>query len=306
MYNNKNERQGVTMKLKYEIKENNKGQSFNQILTNELNISTRLLTKLIKNKKISINKNICDTRNLVNLGDVLEIDFDFPEDNSNILPTQMNLDIIYEDDWFLVVNKPAGIPIHPSRLHYTDSLSNGIKFYFDSIGLAKKIRPVNRLDLDTSGLVLFAKCEYIQEAFAKQMANKTFQKEYLCLVKGFLKQKNGTIHLPIARKAGSIIERCIDKNSGQPSITHYEVIKEFSNYSLVRCQLETGRTHQIRVHMSAIGHPLLGDTLYDTKSELINRQALHSYQIACIHPVSKKNLIFESELPLDMEILNCS
>lgn len=294
------------MKLKYKIKENSIGQSFNQILTNELNISTRLLTKLIKSKKISINKDICDTRNPVNLGDIIEIDFDFPEDNSNILPTQMNLDIIYEDDWFLVINKPAGIPIHPSRLHYTDSLSNGIKFYFDSIGLAKKIRPVNRLDLDTSGLVIFAKCEYIQEAFAKQMANKTFQKEYLCFVNGFLKQKIGTIHLPIARKAGSIIERCIDKNSGQPSITHYEVIKEFSNNSLVRCQLETGRTHQIRVHMSAIGHPLLGDTLYGTTSKLIHRQALHSYRISCIHPVSKKNLVFESELPLDMETLNCS
>lgn len=291
------------MKLKYEIKENSIGQSFNQILTNELNISTRLLTKLIKNKKISINKNICDTRNLVNLGDVLEINFDFPEDNSNILPTQMNLDIIYEDDWFLVVDKPAGIPIHPSRLHYTNSLSNGIKFYFDAIGLAKKIRPVNRLDLDTSGLVIFAKCEYIQEAFAKQMANKTFQKEYLCFVKGFLKQKIGTVNLPIARKAGSIIERCIDKNSGQPSITHYEVVKEFSNDSLVRCQLETGRTHQIRVHMSAIGHPLLGDTLYGTKSELINRQALHSYRISCIHPISKETVVFESDLPHDIKEL---
>ncbi len=289
------------MKLKYKIKENNKGQSINQILTNKLNISTRLLTKLIKKQKIFVNKNICDTRNLVKLEDIIEINFDFPEDNSNISPSQMNLDIIYEDDWFLVLNKPAGIPIHPSRLHYTDSLSNGIKFYFDSIGLAKKIRPVNRLDLDTSGLVIFAKCEYIQESFARQMDKKTFQKEYLCFVNGFLEQKIGTINLPIARKADSIIERCIDKNSGQPSVTHYEVIKEFSNYSLVRCKLETGRTHQIRVHMCAIGHPLLGDSLYGTKSNLMNRQALHSYRISCIHPISKKSLVFESDLPYDMK-----
>lgn len=133
------------------------------------------------------------------------------------------------------------------------------------------------------------------------MANKTFQKEYLCFVKGFLKQKIGTINLPIARKAGSIIERCIDKNSGQPSITHYEVIKEFSNYSLVRCQLETGRTHQIRVHMSSIGHPVLSDTLYGTKSSLIDRQALHSYRITCVHPISKESLIFESNLPNDLK-----
>lgn len=245
------------MKIEYQIKEEDTCKNINNILTNELNVSTRLLTKLIKNGKISVNKSKCDTRNIANLGDIIEINFDILEDNSNIIPTQMKLDIIYEDEWMIVVNKSAGIPIHPSRLHYTDSLSNGIKFYFDSIGLAKKIRPVNRLDLGTSGLVIFAKCEYIQEAFVKQMANKTFKKEYLCLIDGILEQKIGTIHLPIGRKPGSIIERCIDKNNGHPSITHYEVIQEFENYSFIKCQLETGRTHQIRVHMSAIGHPLL-------------------------------------------------
>ena len=294
-----------TMKLKYEIKENNQSQRIHQILTNELSLPTRLLSKLIKNQKIRVNKNICDTRNLANLGDVIEIDFATPENSSNILPTKMKLDIIYEDNWFLVINKPAGIPIHPSRYHYTDSLSNGIKFYFDLFGLAKKIRPVNRLDLGTSGLVIFAKCEYIQECFARQMANKTFQKEYLCFVNGILEQKIGTIDLPIARKKDSIIERCIDNNNGQHSVTHYEVIKEFSNYSLVKCKLETGRTHQIRVHMAVIGHPLLGDTLYGMKSELINRQALHSYRISCVHPISKGSLVFESSLPNDLkEIIN--
>lgn len=245
------------MNLEYSIKENDVGKSIHNILTNELNVSTRLLTKLIKNEKIFINKNKCDTRSIANLGDIIEINFDVLEDNSNIIPTQINLNIVYEDEWLIVVNKPAGIPIHPSRLHYIDSLSNGIKFYFDSIGLAKKIRPVNRLDLDTSGLVIFAKCEYVQEALVKQMADKTFKKEYICLVTGFLEQKIGTINLSIGRKAGSIIERCIDEKNGHPSITHYEVIREFQNYSFIKCQLETGRTHQIRVHMAAIGHPLL-------------------------------------------------
>ena len=292
------------MKLKYEIKEKYIDKSINNILTNELNISTRLLTKLIKNEKISINNHKCNTRNIANLGDIIEINLDIPEDNSNIIATQMKLDIIYEDEWMIVVNKPARMPTHPSRLHYTDSLSNGIKFYFDSIGLAKKIRPVNRLDLDTSGLVIFAKCEYIQEAFVQQMANKTFQKEYLCFVDGILKQKIGSINLPIARKNGSIIERCIDKNNGHPSITHYEVIKEFQDYSLVQCKLETGRTHQIRVHMQAIGHPIIGDTLYGDKSPFIDRQALHSYEIQCIHPVTKEKLNFIAKLPKDMKVLS--
>jgi len=126
-----------------------------------------------------------------------------------------------------------------------------------------------------------------------------FQKEYLCLVAGLFENKTGTINLPIGRKNGSIIERCIDYN-GHPCLTHYEVIKEFSTYSLVKCQLETGRTHQIRVHMAAIGHPILGDTLYASASNLISRQALHSYRIQCIHPISKETLLWESKLPKDM------
>ena len=143
------------MQLKYIVKNNE--LNINQILQNELNISSRLLYKLIKNERILLNGNICDTRNYANTGDVLIVDFDYEEDNSNIVPTKMNLDIVFEDDWLIVVNKPAGIAIHPSILHYSDSLCNGIRFYFDSIGLKKKIRPVNRLDLNTSGLVVFAK-----------------------------------------------------------------------------------------------------------------------------------------------------
>lgn len=290
------------MELKYIVKKSEENKSINEILLTNFNLSTRLLTKLIKNKNIYINNNIVDTRNTVINGDILLLDFNYEEDNSNIIPTKMNLDIIYEDKWLLVVNKPAGIPIHPSRLHYYDSLSNGIKYYFDSINLKKKIRPVNRLDLNTSGLVIFAKCEYIQEEFSKQMANDIFKKEYLCIVEGLLQKKKDIINLPIARKEGSIIERCIDK-TGQKSITHYEVVQEFQNYSLLHCILETGRTHQIRVHMQSINHAILGDTLYGTTSDLINRQALHSYKIKCIHPVTKENLIFIAQLPKDMETL---
>ena len=290
------------MELKYIVKESEENKSINEILLTNFNFSTRLLTKLIKNKNIYINGIITDTRNTVTNGDFILLDFNYEEDNSNIVPTKMNLDIIYEDEWLLVVNKPAGIPIHPSRLHYEDSLSNGIKYYFDSINLKKKIRPVNRLDLNTSGLVIFAKCEYIQEEFSKQMTNGILKKEYLCIVKGLLEKKNNIIDLPIARKQGSIIERCIDKN-GQKSITHYEVIQEFENYSLVQCKLKTGRTHQIRVHMQALNHPIVGDTLYGNPSHLINRQALHSYKIECIHPLTKKKLSFIAKLPEDMEAL---
>lgn len=163
--------------------------TINQILDEKFNISTRLKNKLIKNKYILKNGIFEDTRNIVDSGDIITIILNYEEDNSNIMPSQMNLDIIYEDEHFLAINKPAGIAVHPSILHFTDSLSNGVKYYFDSINLHKKIRPVNRIDLNTSGLVLFAKNEYVQECLIKQMSSNTFKKTYLCLVKGILDNK---------------------------------------------------------------------------------------------------------------------
>lgn len=281
------------MVLEYVVNDNN--QTINQILQTKFSLSTRLFNKLVKNKRIYLNSCVIDTRNIAKIGDIITIDLNYDEDNSNIVPSKMNLDIIYEDDGLLILNKPAGIPVHPSMLHYTDSLSNGIRFYFDSIGLKKKIRPVNRLDLDTSGLIVFAKNEYVQEHLIRQMSNGTFNKEYLCLAEGIFENKIGTINAPIARKQGSIIERCVNPN-GQIAITDYEVLKTYDNYSLVKCYLKTGRTHQIRVHLAYIGHPLIGDTLYGNgKSYLIDRQALHSYKISFLHPVSLELLCFESK-----------
>ena len=288
------------MEIKYIVKKDDNYFYINDVLNLEFKISSRLKLKLINSNRIFLNNIPSDTRVSIRPNDVIKINFDYEEDNSNIVPQKQNLNIVYEDDWLLVINKPAGIAIHPSILHYEDSLSNGIKYYFDKIGLKKKIRPVNRLDLNTSGLVIFAKCEYIQENLTLQMKDKTFVKEYLALADGVFENKRDIINLPIDRKPGSIIERCISL-AGQTSITHYEVLQEFDKYSLIKCTLETGRTHQIRVHMSAIGHPLLGDTLYGKSSNLISRHALHSSKIKFIHPISKNEIEIEAELPEDME-----
>lgn len=196
------------MKLNYKVIEE---KTINQILKEDLQVSSRLQYKLIKMNCVLLNGSTCDTRNIANINDIITINFDYEEDNSNIVPTEMPLDIVFEDDWLLVINKPAGIAVHPSTLHYTDSLCNGVKFYFDKISLKKKIRPVNRLDLNTSGLVVFAKCEYIQECLSKQMSIKQFKKEYLAFCSGIFDKKSGIINLPIARKEGSIIERCVSK-----------------------------------------------------------------------------------------------
>lgn len=233
-------------------------------------------------------------------GDVITVNLDFEEESDNIVPTKMDLNIVYEDEALLILNKPSGIAVHPSISHYEDSLSNGVKFYFEQCNLKRKIRPVNRLDFNTSGLIIFAKSEYVQESLIKQMNEHTFQKEYIAIVSGSFDKTSGIIDLPIARKNNSIIERCIS-HDGQEAITEYCVLKTSNNYSVVKCSLKTGRTHQIRVHMSAIGHPLLGDTLYGVSSPLISRQALHSYKICFTHPISNQALEFICDLPQDMK-----
>ncbi len=331
------------MYLKYIVKENSE-KDIKKIIKKELNISERLYLK-IKNNCIYVNDLPSILYKPLSAGDTITVNFDYEEDSKNIVPNkEIKFKILYEDDWMLIVDKSPFMPVHPSLNYYEKSLSNGIKYYFDSINLKKKIRPVNRIDKDTSGIVIFAKCEYIQECLSKQMLTNSFKKEYIAILTGTLKG-NGTINKPIARKEKSIIERCIADN-GESAITHYEVIKNFTienmpngnditemkdnanNYSniiknkisinledyenkkinsnvedltLVKCILETGRTHQIRVHMASIGHSILGDTLYGSPTPLINRQALHAYKVSFIHPITKQKIEVISDIPEDMK-----
>lgn len=288
------------MKLTYV--NSSKYSNVKEVLKAEFSMSDRLLLKLKKLDKIYLNGNVTSVNHPVLENDLIECYLDYEEDNSNIIPTEMPLNIIYEDEAYIVVNKPAGIPVHPSMDHYTDSLSNGIAFYFNQIGLKKKIRPVNRLDKDTSGIVIFAKNEYIQECLVRQMKSKEFIKKYIAVVNGNLDNLEGTINAPIARKEGSIIERCISE-TGDIAITHYKVLKRKTDFDIVECILETGRTHQIRVHFAYLGHSLLSDTLYGTSSSLINRQALHAYKVEFTHPLSKKKVKYIATVPEDLNKL---
>lgn len=292
------------MKLLYFVDEKNPYSTIKEVLKAHFNISERLLLKLKRNNKILLNNQITNINTNIKNNDLIQIFLDLEEDNSNILPTKMNLDIIYEDEAFIIINKPAGIPVHPSMEHYTDSLSNGLKYYYDLINLKKKIRPVNRLDRDTSGLVIFAKNEYIQECLIKQMNNNIFYKEYIALCEDNFIEPNGIIDKPIARKQDSIIERCISPN-GDKAITEYKVLayNKKNNISVVQCILRTGRTHQIRVHMKSIGHPILGDTLYGNSSNIISRQALHAHKICFYHPLTKQCNEFIAPTPKDIEQL---
>lgn len=304
------------MKLIYKVPKETTYQTIKEVLKIEFFVSDRLLLKLKKLQKISLNDEVVYVHHPIQKGDIIQCDLEYEEDNSNIIPTPLPLVILYEDEGYLVINKPAGIPVHPSCDHYTDSLSNRVRSYFDQIGLKKKIRPVNRLDKDTSGLVIFAKNEYIQECLIRQMQSKDFVKKYIAIINGHLETRHGTINALISRKENSIIERCINPN-GEIAITHYQVLNQeqieklfqskninvTTSLDIVECTLETGRTHQIRVHMAHIGHPLLGDTLYGTSSPLIARQALHCYTMRFIHPITKQEVVYESNIPKDMIII---
>lgn len=292
------------MKLEYIVTQDNKYFNIKEILKCHFEISERLLAKLKRNQKILLNGKPSYINALVKNNDSILIDLDFKEENENIIASKMDLNVLFEDEAMLILNKPFNCPVHPSILHFEDSLSNGVKYYFNSNKLHKKTRPVNRLDKDTSGIVIFAKNEYIQENLIKQMKTNTFKKEYLSILEGHLETTSGTISAPISRKDGSIIEREINP-IGDYAITHYELIKNFTKndqkLSLVKFILETGRTHQIRLHSKYIGHPILGDSLYGRASNLISRQALHAYKVTFIHPVSKKKITIETDLPEDMQ-----
>ena len=291
------------MFLKY-TKLNEDYSTVRQVLKQEFHISSNLLTDLRKTESVFLNESPIYLDAKIVDNDVVSVNIDFDEECNNIVATKIPLDILYEDDSMLIINKPAGIPVHPSMQHFEDSLSNGVKYYFDSIGLKRKIRPVNRLDRNTSGIVIFAKNAYIHDRLSNLMQANLFKKEYIAICEGFFEEKAGTINAPIARKENSIIERCVSP-PGASAITHYNVLKEFSidghDMSEVHVVLETGRTHQIRVHMASIGHPILGDTLYGSASNLVDRQALHSYKISCIHPVTLEKLEFISDWKLPIK-----
>ena len=214
----------------------------------------------------------------------------------------MPLDILYEDEDILVVNKPSDTPIHPSQGNYDNSLANGVKYYYEQQGINFVFRCINRLDRDTTGLVVIAKNMLSGAALNLAMVNREIHRTYLAVVKGKLPE-NGTIDFPIARKDGSTVERCVDFETGEHAVTHFECLEQNEKYSLAKIWLETGRTHQIRVHMNYIGHPLPGDFLYHNDRTEIGRQALHSWKLEFHHPVSGELMQFETPLPEDMRKL---
>jgi 23S rRNA pseudouridine1911/1915/1917 synthase len=238
----------------------------------------------------------------LNDGDCLFIHFEETDGSENIVATNLPLSICYEDEDILVVNKPADMPIHPSMNNYDNTLANAVCHYYQTQGIPYTFRCVNRLDRDTTGLTILAKHLISSAILNSEVSVRGISREYLAIVKGFTEDE-GTVNAPIGRKEGSTIERQIDELYGETAITHYKRLAYQDGLSLISLKLETGRTHQIRVHMKSIGHPLIGDFLYNPDFTKINRQALHSYRLRFTHPVTKKPLVFTAPLPEDMQAL---
>jgi 23S rRNA pseudouridine1911/1915/1917 synthase len=253
------------------------------------------------------------TRDILQCRDELEIRFIDEKPSENIVPCEISYCdfkdmIVYEDEDILIVNKPAGLSVHPSKRHYEDSLANYCAYYFKSLNPQEGefvFRCINRLDRDTSGLVIVAKNMLSSAILSGKLQSREIHRTYIAIVNGKF-SGNGTVDLPIARRTENEIERCIDFEHGDRAVTHYECIKNFNindrDYSLLRLNLETGRTHQIRVHMKAIGHPIIGDFIYNPDFTLIKRQALHSYSLEFNHPVTGERLYFEQNPPEDFNL----
>ncbi|KAB1440116.1 RluA family pseudouridine synthase [Candidatus Galacturonibacter soehngenii] len=265
--------------------------------------SRQLIIHLKKTEQgILLNNTWAYINDLLHTNDVLTIQIIEESSSDNIVPVKMELDIVYEDEDIVIINKASNTPIHPSMNNYDNSLANGLAYYYESQNLPFVFRCVNRLDKDTSGLVLLAKNMYSSCILSEMVRNREIHREYLALVEGKLND-NGTIDAPVARKEGSVIERCIDFDHGQTAITHYSRLDYKNDFSLASIVLETGRTHQIRVHMKYIEHPLPGDFIYNPVFTHINRQALHSHKLSFVHPITKEAMAFVSPLPQDMKKL---
>lgn len=286
--------------IDYIIDEDSSGLRVEQFLRRK-RYSGQNLSKIKRMpKSILVNGVHYYMRQELSAGDHLQVRICETQNSEKIPPTKLPLDIVYEDEDLLVLNKPAGMPIHPSLNNYTNSIANALAYYFQSQGKPFIFRCCNRLDRDTSGLTIVSKHLVSGSILSDMTKYREVHREYLAIARGSVTPSEGTIQAPLGRKEGTIIERTVDWEHGEDAVTHYKVVKEANGHSLVSLRLETGRTHQIRIHMKYLGYPLIGDYLYNPDMEYMTRQALHSHHMEFTHPITGEHMSFTAPLPEDM------
>lgn len=287
--------------LRFTVKKDEAGRTLRDVLQKSYGVSRRLLIKAKYAGEILVNGKLTYVTSILHADDQVEVILP-PDEVEHIEAQEMPLAVRYEDEDLLIIAKPAGLVVHPTRTHLTGTLANGVMAYYQGKGEQHSFRPVNRLDKDTSGLMIIAKTQWAHEQCARLQREHSLMRTYQAIVHGRLPVEVGMIDAPIGLRDDSIIERMV-RPDGQHARTHYRVLQTWDAYSLVELQLETGRTHQIRVHMAYLGHPLLGDDLYGGTRELIGRQALHAVRLSLPHPRSKEIITFTEPLPTDMAVL---
>ncbi|WP_169056178.1 RluA family pseudouridine synthase [Bacillus pumilus] len=292
---------GHTLSLK--VDEQYHHTSLSHFLKTAVSASKPIIHFWMEHQKVRLNQKPAHHAAKVSQGDQIIIDL-FETEESDVTPEYGELEVLFEDEHLLIVQKPAGRPTHPNEQGQTGTLANLVAFHFQANGEEKRVRHIHRLDQDTSGTVIFAKHRLAHAALDQMLSKKTIKRTYIAIAEGLFKKKKGTIDAAIGRDKHHAVKRRISP-TGQKAVTHFQVMDLNKRLQLtaVKLQLETGRTHQIRVHLSSIGHPLAGDTLYDGVREYITRCALHAKQVVMKHPFTGEHLIIEAPLPPDMDQL---
>ena len=293
----------MTRTITYTIEESFHGNTILQFLKKHLYTDKAIIALKKTPEGILLNDTWAYVNQKISSGDILTIKIVETDSSENIVPENLNIDIVYEDEDILVVNKASNMPVHPSQNHYTGTLANAIAGYFASQNKPFIFRCVNRLDRDTTGLTILCKHQLASGILSNMVSERLIKRTYMaiCQDDGSLPE-HGTVDAPIGRKEGSTIERIVDFEHGEHAVTHFTRLHHdpVKQLSLIQLRLETGRTHQIRVHMSHLGHPLIGDDLYGGDCSLITRQALHSFSLRFTHPITLQEMYFEQPIPDDM------
>ncbi len=287
------------------------GLTINQILRQNYKFSSRFRTKMKYQSLVDLNGSPAPGYLRPEAGDIIGVRL--PEEKSDFPPENIPLDIIYEDDDLILINKQPGIIVHPTKGHPEHTIANAVMYYMAETGQSFKVRFANRIDMDTTGIIIVAKNANAQNDLSNQMRHNAVVKRYIALVEGIIEEDHFTIDLPIGRPDQVSIQRKVMQEGGKDAVTEVQVLERFESekygpHTLVEVVLHTGRTHQIRVHLSHIGHVIAGDELYGGRTDLIDRQALHAYHIEFTHPASGEYMTFETGYPEDISkaIRKCS
>lgn len=286
--------------LRYEIPENFIGHKISEFLHHK-GYSKQNLTVLKRMpESILVNGIWVHLNEHLKEGDILTVHITETEVSQKIPPVELPFPIVYEDEDIVVINKPADMPIHPSMKNYENTLGNAAAYYYEKQGKPFVYRCINRLDKDTTGLTIIAKHLVSCGILYTAMEQRKIKREYIAIVEGEDIPESGTVDFPLGRKPESAIERMVDYERGDRAVTHYRVLAKGGGLSLLSLHLDTGRTHQIRVHMKEIGHPLIGDFLYNPDNKQMDRQALHAAKLSFSHPITGEYIALEASLPEDM------